>query len=144
MADGIRAIAPGENGRARIPGKNRVPGWDRDGDNDVFIQVPPGFAAYDKPLPTNLPKTIKKNNTDYNITWFNNFGVGVAGTGTAVTEKKDVDTYEVFLKKLPEGKSLCYYDPGRGSVQEITPQRVDDNTVKISLAIGDPPMGTFP
>ena len=115
------------NAKFKIKGKGNMPNYD----TDLEIEVDDKFEVYSKPIPDPTPFESGF------ITWFNAFGVKEKATG------KDTNIqYKVTLQKLPTGKRLFYLY--KNQPQEISTEDAGNGKVKFTLAIGDPPTGTYP
>jgi hypothetical protein len=103
-------------------------------DLEIDIKVKGDFEVYPKDLPA--PTKHPKGDT---IKWFNAFGVRHIGGGDADVE------YTVTLQKLPANTQLYYLDKNKKDVHEITQfEKVNDNQIRFTLSIGDPPTGAYP
>jgi len=123
------------NAKYKIKGK-KITGYD---DPDVEVEVDDKYEAFSKDIPQQ--KTPYK---DFEITWFNNFGIRDIKTKDEANVR-----YKVKLKKLPKGKSLfaLYKDSPSDpepKVHELSTEDDGNGNIKFHLNIGDPPVGMGP
>jgi len=105
-------------------------------DLDIEVKVPGNYEVYSKALPEPMEHPTGGGKT---IKWFNSFGVRIKGGNDANVE------YTVTLDKLPSDTKLYYLDQNKKDIHKITEfEQVDNNRVRFTLAIGDPPTGVYP
>ncbi len=116
-----------------------LPEYD-DFDPDLDIDAPAGYAVEAKNLPQQPTQHPTKPGT---IKWFNAFGIKKNNAYTDVS-------YTVTMQKLPQGKELYYLilsGPQLIPADQIHDAGTNDKgkpTVRFTLRVGDPPVGSYP
>ena len=113
-------------------------------DPTLDIEVEDSYEAKAKNIPSGLPNQYDGQP----VTWFNNFVVKKS-ENEETSEEKEVPTYKVFMKALPDAptgrRSVCVYHGGQVNLMTLQdPGPGREGQVMYTLNVGDPPTGSVP